>query len=190
MLKVEKLDIKNNPLNILIYHTEVYGEEVRLSYKGPINRRFITSFSNEIRFIFQEEIIVNRKLFAIFIELAQNLLFYSVETNCWRDKEKVGTIVITEVNDTYKVYTGNLIEKTKTKQIVDSCEFLNSLTRDELRQQRIKIADSEPKTEDSQGAGIGLIKVALTSTKPIKTEVKEMNEIFDFLILSTNVDKA
>ncbi|MEO1655345.1 MAG: DUF6272 family protein [Bacteroidota bacterium] len=45
-------------------------------------------------------------------------------------------------------------------------------------------------SEESRGAGIGIVQAALTSSNPIDFEIREFGEDFAFFLLSVKVKKA
>jgi hypothetical protein len=171
------------------YYTLTNKKNVLISYKGPVTDVIMAEISRDIRNKFSENPKVSRKVFAIFIELAQNILYYSAEKIRFGEhNDSVGTILITETSDHYTFSCGNLVENDYIQELVDSCAIVNSMNRDALREYK-REQRSAPKKERSKGAGIGLIQVALTADTPLKVEYIKVDETLSFFSLSVRIMK-
>ncbi|TAE45359.1 MAG: hypothetical protein EAY69_10380 [Cytophagales bacterium] len=176
--------------NFFEYHAQISNDNIILSYKGPLTDVLLSEFSRDIRKKMQEEDPkVGKKVFAIFMELAQNVLYYSKEENHFgQKKDKVGTLVIVAEEDSYRLITGNLVYKKDVPLLEDKCKIVNSLNRDELREYKRNLRNN-PNNEESKGAGIGLVQAALTSDNPLGVEVQEVGNNFAFFVLSVYVKR-
>jgi hypothetical protein len=170
------------------YHNYLSQDDVLLSYKGPLTDVLLSEFSHDIRVKLQEEEPkVGKKVFAIFMELAQNVLFYSKEFNMFgANRDRVGTLVIVNNGDYYQLMTGNLVYKHIVPELMEKCEKINSLDREALREYKRELRNA-PKSEESKGAGIGLVQAALTSGSQIEMRVKEYANEFAFYVIVVNV---
>lgn len=176
--------------NFFEYHTQISDEKIVLSYKGPLSDVLLSEFSRDIRQKLQDDDPkVGKKVFAIFMELAQNVLFYSKEENYFGDmRQKVGTLVIVNEDAYYRVVTGNLVYKKIIEVLKEKCEIVNSLDRDALREYK-RLLRNAPKGEESKGAGIGMVQAALTSESPLEIEIKELEGEYAFFVLAVDVMK-
>ena len=180
---------KSKGFDFFEYHTQLAQEDVVLSYKGPLTDVLLAEFSQDIRLKLQEEEPkIGKKVFAIFMELAQNVLFYSKEVNHFGKRDKVGTLVIVNTGDCYKLMTGNLLYKSIVSDLMEKFEKINTLGRDELREYKRELRNN-PKNEESKGAGIGLVQVALTSGNQIEMYIKEYENEYAFYVIVVNVKK-
>jgi hypothetical protein len=178
-----------NELNLFDYYTFTSGKNVLISYKGPVTDIIMAELSRDIRDKFADNPRASRKLFAIFMELAQNVLFYSAEKKISGDRtESIGTILITEANAHYTFGCGNLVENQYISELVEACEHINTLDRDALREYKREKRSGKP-GERSKGAGIGLIQVALTSENPLHAQYTQVNELHTFFSVSVKVLK-
>lgn len=169
------------------YHTQLAQDDILLSYKGPLTDVLLSEFSHDIRQKLQEEDPkVGKKVFAIFMELAQNVLYYSKEVNMFGNRDRVGTLVIINTGESYQLMTGNLVYKKIVPELMEKCEKINSFDRDELREYKRQLRNA-PKNEESKGAGIGLVQVALTSGNRVEMKVKEYANEFAFYVIVVNV---
>ena len=180
---------QKNAFDFFEYHNQISQENILLSYKGPLTDRLLAEFSRDIR----EKVASNpksgKKVFAIFMELAQNVLFYSKEENFFEgNRDKIGTLVILQTENHYRLITGNMVFKKNVESLLEKCEVINSLNREELRKYK-RTLRSQPQAGESRGAGIGLVQAALTSNNPLEVRVKELEDDFAFFILMVNVEK-
>ncbi len=176
--------------NFFEYHSQISHDSILLSYKGPLTDVLLSEFSRDIREKLQdEESKVGKKVFAIFMELAQNVLFYSKEKNQFgSNRDKVGTLVIVNEEHTYRVITGNLVFVKDVSFLQEKCDIINSLDRDALRDYKRELRNN-PNNEESKGAGIGLVQAALTSDNPLEVEMRPIGDEFAFFVVSVSVNK-
>jgi hypothetical protein len=167
-------------------------ENVLISYKGPINEKLIMEICSDIRLKLgsSEEII--QKVFSIFIELSSNVLNYSADIVrlFGKNGEPVGMITLNEKGGDYLLTTGNLIGLPQYQNFKKKCEFINALSREDLRkakrEQRIKSLE-ENEAEDR--AGIGLMRVALTANSPLAFDSINVDENYAFFTLTVNIKR-
>lgn len=176
--------------NFFEYYTQLSDDNILLSYKGPLSDVLLSEFSRDIREKMQKEHAkTGKKVFSIFMELAQNVLFYSKEENYFLGNvDKVGTLVIVQTETQYRLITGNLVYKHDVPLLQEKCEIINSLDRESLRQYKRSLRNA-PKEEESKGAGIGLVQAALTSANPLEIQIQELSGNYAFFVLYVNVKK-
>jgi hypothetical protein len=176
--------------NFFEYHTQISQNDVVLSYKGPITDILLSEFSRDIREQLQiMDPKAGKKVFAIFMELSQNVLYYSKEQNHFgHNHDKVGTLVIVHNDTHYRLITGNLVFKKDVPSLQEKCEVINSLDREGLREYKRTLRNN-PRSEESKGGGIGLVQAALTSESPLEMEIQELPTEYAFYIISVKVKK-
>ena len=102
----------NNKFNFFNHYAFLNQENVVITYTGPVTETVLAEISRDIQRKFGNNMKIGRKLFSIFIEMAQNILYYSCEVNhVGAHNERVGTIVVTETEEFYFVTAGNLVKK-------------------------------------------------------------------------------
>ena len=175
--------------NLFDYYTLTSNKGVLISYKGPVTDIIMSEISRDIRTKFTENPKASRKIFAIFMELSQNILYYSSEkVHFGNNNDSVGTILITETSDHYTFSCGNLVENEHIDELIEGCNTINSMDRETLREYK-REQRSKPQGKRSKGAGIGLIQVALTSGNPLNVEYREIDDALTFFSLSVRIDK-
>ncbi|MDX2301824.1 MAG: SiaB family protein kinase [Microscillaceae bacterium] len=175
--------------SLLDYYTPSHKKDIVLSYKGPVTDGLIADMGQDVRNLFAHEKQIKRKIFAIFIELAQNILYYSAEKSKYQDKQdSLGTLLITQTPEYYLLSCGNLIENIDAPSLLDRCCKINSLTREDLRSYK-REERSLPRSQKSRGAGIGLIQVALLSENRLGASFIEVSDQFTYFTLSIKITR-
>ncbi|TAE74421.1 MAG: hypothetical protein EAZ85_04765 [Bacteroidetes bacterium] len=163
-------------------------ENIVLSYKGPITTSLISGLNQEIQTKFKDNPRINRKLTSIYMELAQNIFYYSVEINQFGEGDKVGMIVVSQDIDNYYLITGNLIETKQGDFLKQQAEKINSLDVEGLRKYRLEIVES-PINPQSKGAGVGLIKACLVSENAVGVDIQMIDEHLSFYTIIIKIKK-
>ncbi len=177
-------------INLFDYYSFSNSKGVLLSYKGPVTEVIMAEISRDIRDKLSSNPSASRKLFAVFMELAQNILFYSAERITFANRnDSVGILLITENENDYTFSCGNLVENKQLEELLESCDAINTLDREDLRKFKREVRSRPVQDERSRGAGIGLIHVALTSRHPLQVEHRKLNERHSFFALSVRVSK-
>lgn len=179
----------SRPINIVDYYHNI-DENIHISYKGPIDEKILQVIGYYIEEILGKHPKAGKKVFKIFIELAQNISYYSAEKNIFKDGTKeigVGMVVIGETSDSYTFLTGNLVKNDDISAVIDKSELINSLNRDELREYKRKQRNLPHSIKG--GANIGLIQVALTSSNPLNIELSPIDDDHSFFSIAVKIDK-
>lgn len=174
--------------NFFEYHTQIAQDSILLSYKGPLTDILLSELSYDIRQKLHKDKKAGKKVFSIFMELSQNVLFYSKEMNRFGNYDKVGTLMILDNDEEYELVTGNLIYKKDVPRLLQKCEKINSMDRDTLREYK-RMLRSGPSHEESKGAGIGLVQTALTSGNKLTMRIRELDSDYAFYVLFVKVKK-
>lgn len=163
--------------------------ESLVSYKGPITPRIIATISSQLRK--QENIserVLNR-LFAIFIELAQNMQYYSSEVIRYAEiEEKIGWVQIFSKCDRFELHCGNALERRMVTKLLKHCEKVNQLNREDLRKMKRERRKSEL-DKSKKGAGLGLIQVAILADNPLEINALDVGQQYSWVVLKITINK-
>ncbi len=171
------------------YYQLTKQPNVMICYRGPVSDVILREISKDIRTKFSHDIHASRKIFAIYMELAQNILYYSSEKiNLSHRQDSIGTILLTQSPEHYIFSCGNLIENQYVQDMLEDCRLINSLDREALRQHK-REQRKAPRKARSKGAGIGLIQVALTSRLPLQMEHRQIDDNHSLLSITVRVHK-
>jgi hypothetical protein len=164
--------------------------QLLVSYKGAMNHDTLGEISRVIRqYANKISPKVSRKLFAIFIEIAQNIAYYSCERNYLGAEyydAGIGTVIIKEYANYYKIIAGNVVTKADADKIANKFSQISHLNREELREYKRTLRGQG---EELNKGNIGLLQIILTSHNPLHIELIPLDSQYSFYCLSTNVDK-
>jgi hypothetical protein len=178
--------------NFFNYYTRLKEDEnVIISYKGSISEALIMEMCGDIRESLGASPEITQKIFSIFIELSRNVIRHSIDKNLYGNhQDPVGLIVLSDSDNYYSLTTGNLTHNHSFKVFKEKCEQINTFERSHLRNlKREQRLLSYQEDEHNNHAGIGLIRVALTSTSPIILDYVELDNQFTFFTLTTQIHK-
>lgn len=159
-------------------------------YKGPLSIDLISFMANYLKNLLKnEEYSIVKRIFQIFIELTQNVSYYSAESVeiCKNMKCGVGWFGIKETKDSYLISTGNLILKEHEEKLRKNCNEINSLDEDKLRILKRKTR-SQSLIRDV-GAHIGLIQSSLISRNKLNYYIESVNDKFSFFEIEVKINK-
>ena len=173
-------------------HIKLANDKVLLYYKGAFDELVLAKIGNYLRNKFNDFPHAGRKLFAVFMELAENISLYSAETNLLETEADrnsgVGTLIIQETNESFRLSVANLIKTAVVEIIQKKCDEINQLDLAGLRS--LKKRNREGQREEGQrGGNFGLVQVAIKAESSLKTEVRYINEDFSYFVLSTEIQK-
>ncbi len=152
-------------------------KEAIIYYKGSVEDATLIQVSDYLRKRFPAAPTVTNKLFAIFVELAQNVSRYSAERNLLGEEEDtygVGTIELRKQEEYYLLQAQNVATNEAAQYLKKRCDEINQLDLKGLKDLRRQIR-SRPRTPDQRGGNIGLIQVAIRSGNPIEVTLKPLN---------------
>ena len=176
------------------YYRKMCERNIVLDFQGAISQDMLVGMAELIKSKFSQEFgraNIVKKIFAVFIEMAQNIAFYSAErVNLDTRHVDVGAgiIVVTEKEHVYTVTSGNMVANDAVADIIAHCNVINKMNREELKQffkQKIK----SNREIGKRGAGVGLIDIARKSGNPIMYEVTSIDDDNSFLVLSVKIQE-
>ncbi|MCQ2975307.1 MAG: SiaB family protein kinase [Bacteroidales bacterium] len=164
-------------------------DHVAISYTGMFDSEILSVLAQGIEGTLSKDDKVNKKVFKIFIELAQNISQYSIEReiNASGEDMGVGTMLIREFEDYFEFSTGNKTTMDLIIPVIEKCDNINSMTREKLREYR-RLQRNMP-ASNKGGGNIGLIQVALTAGNPIEYGVVKCEDNNYFYIVSVKINK-
>jgi hypothetical protein len=167
-----------------------YQENSLLIYKGAFTVNLISILGNQIRLLPEIDFKTVQKLFKIFMELTQNVSYYSAEVVDVKSGTSCGSgwVSIQNFEDSIRISTGNFIKPEHRPKLVSYCQEINSLSDLQLRTLKRDIRSQA--MERDTGAQIGLIQTSITSGSKLDFEVLPVDGKEDmFFIISTKTSK-
>ncbi len=161
-----------------------------LSYYGPLDINLISFLGNYIKGLVDTEKRVVMRIYKVFIELVQNVSYYSAElkyTSCEKRGKGIGWVNINEEQDFFSVTTGNKIFREHSTILIKNCNEINLLSEGELRELKRKTR-SRADVRDV-GAHIGLIHTGLISCNPLDIEILDLDKEYSYFQITVKIDK-
>lgn len=168
---------------------EEYQKNCLLTYQGPITVNLVSFLGNYIKSFINYDTKVLVKLFKIYIELTQNVSYYSAETKQVKNGVNcgVGWFTLQEFDDSFRITTSNRIMASDGDKLISYCNEINMLNDEELRELKRKTR-AQAMVRDI-GAHIGLIQTSITSGNKIDYSIEPVNKTQSRFTISTNINK-
>jgi hypothetical protein len=167
--------------------------DVILSFKGEMSQAILISIGDLLKEKLSQDDASQRvvkRVFFIFIELAQNIYHYSAERSIIQEQPAgTGVLFIRESATHFTIFAGNVVEPENAAGMVEACTAINRLSPADLKQ-RYKEQLRAPRKEGHAGGGLGLISVVRKAGNPIEAYTTAIDEKQTFLVLSIQVDKG
>jgi hypothetical protein len=165
-----------------------YNSETQLFYRGEFNSKVLSVLGKYIIQVIDNGSFASEKLFKIFMELCQNISFYSDERSKVETKEGIGIVFISYTNDQYHIQTGNIISNSDLEKISDKLKLIDSLDHQGLRE--LKRQQRHLERGEKGTANVGLIQVALTSEYPLIYNFNRINDENSFFSITASVNSS
>ncbi len=185
--------------DLLNYRQSINEKKIILSFEGRMSQEILRNLVETLK----EKLLhdkddlsegdksqyVVKRVFSIFIELAQNIQLHSAEQDFSDTKSKgSGIIVIRELESYFTLSSGNLCAQEDANKLKEYCEYINQLDAAELKKlykRRLK----EPKKENVRMGGMGLLDIARKSSNQIEFEMRPIEDEQVFSVLTIRIDK-
>jgi len=161
---------------------------VILAYKGIINNMVLSVFTRYIEDKLIKYAVISKKINRVLIELAQNISYYSEDQfKEYGNNKGMGIIFLKEEDDRFKFTACNKIKNELGSNILSKCEYINSLTKQQLVDFRAMQRNNAEKFE--KRCNIGLIQVAIISSNKLLPRLIRINEQFSYYVLNIIFNK-
>jgi len=178
--------------DVFEFYQFMQNHNVILSFKGEISQEILLSIGDLLKEKLSHEETQQRvikKVFFIFIELAQNIDRYSSENTVIEEKPVgMGVLFIRECDTHFTIFAGNVVSPDEAADITEQCAIINPLSPDELKRY-YKEQLKKPREEGKIGGGVGLISVVRKAGNPLETYSTNLDANRTFLVLSVQVNK-
>jgi hypothetical protein len=150
-----------------------FQEKSILLYQGALTVNLVSILGNQVRLLLAHDLKGVQKIFRVFVELAQNVSYYSAES--YETGSEVycgaGWISVQDLSNEYHITTGNRIKPEDAPTLIRHCNEINALDEDELRKLKRDLR-SQAMVRDT-GAHIGLIQSCIVSGNPLDFLITE-----------------
>jgi len=166
-----------------------FSDQVIMTYKGPFDKNIIGVFNSYIHSLEAKYPSLGKKIYSVFVELAQNISYYSAERTICNSNQEVGigALAIGESDDEFFFYSGNAVKNEHIEIVADRCNSINDLDKEGLRKFRREQLNLPSGEHDT--AHIGLIQIALTSCNPLEMSLIKLNSELSYFTLKVKINK-
>lgn len=175
--------------DIFDFYQKIHND-ILIGYTGTFDNQVLGVIAKNLGDVLEDESPkASKKIFKIFIELAQNIAFYSAETQTDATGATfgVGTLLVRNYQNSYLFATGNIVHTEKIQPVIEKCEKINSLDRDGLREYKRKQRNLPQGPKG--GGNIGLIQVALTADSTLKYNLIPIDDKHSFYAIGIEIQK-
>lgn len=138
-----------------------------ISYSGFITEEILTSIAKALRKKLEldgQDKFKSRRIFSVFVELFQNVIRYSAESQIKQDVEdpvdlRYGLLSIGEQDNVHFVCCCNLVNREDVSRLNETLARIKSMKREELKELYKETLRGET-PQYSKGAGVGFIEIA------------------------------
>lgn len=173
------------------YYKDNKNNNIILSFKGAVSQDILVEIGQIIRNKFGVDKSL-KKIFAVFVELSQNIMHYSSERVINpRDGKDVGVgiILFKEYDDTFMLTSGNQMKNSSRDRVVEKINRINELNQEQLKE-LYKEQRRKPQEDESKGAGLGLIEIARKSSDNINYKITEIDDENSFFVMNVKFKKG
>lgn len=161
-----------------------------ISYEGPFFIDLLTLMGNYLKLYTFDDPVAQKKLFKIYVELAQNVSNYAENKYILKNEKRevgVGSLHLCDKNQQYRFTTQNVVKKEDAKVLSQRCEIINTSDYHELKELKRELRKSAPSSK--YGARIGLIHAKLLSNNNLDYSVIEKDKDYSVFKITAKVDK-
>lgn len=179
--------------DVFEFYQFMQKQNVILSFKGEMSQQILVNIGDLLKEKLASEDTekqVTKKVFFIFVELAQNIHRYSADRGI-EDKKRAGTgvLFVKESANYFTIFAGNRVAPLEAKVTTEQCLAISRLTPNELKlyyKEQLK----QPREDETSGAaGLGLISIVRKAENPIVAYTIDIDTNETFLVLSVQVNK-
>ena len=162
---------------------------IMICFNGPFSHSIIEELGFAVRNHLEAEktaMAAVMDVFAIYIELAQNVKNYVDVRNMSIEHAKSSIITIARNGGIYSITSGNNVYKEDVPQIMENIEAINALDPQGLRKlYKEQLRKTTP--PESLGAGLGLMEIARHSSGKMSYNVRDIDDVMAFFSLTAHV---
>ena len=162
------------------------------SFEGALSQEILVSLAEMIKQrVYDDKHLETfaRKVFGIFVELAQNIQRYSSETETFDGKEiGTGSLIAFNTDKFYTITSCNKIKNSRIEFMKERCKHINSLDKEGLKA-FYKETLRKSEMEKSPTGGVGLIEMTRKSGLPLKFNFIEIDNESSHFIITIDIEK-
>lgn len=176
------------------YKDELDKKGIIASFSGPLSQGMLNGLGKTLKVemcTHKADEMTKTKVFAVLVELMQNMINYSAERAIVENDEssdiRFGIVAVGLQSSRYVVLCGNKVEIEK-KDILDRyLKKLLDMDKEQLKEYYKEKRRNQSLSSDSKGAGLGFIEIARKSSQPFEYELRTVDENYAFFTIKTYI---
>lgn len=177
---------------MLDLYPSITQKDVILMYQGAMSQTILATMALPLREA-EEDYLLSKRLFAIIIELGQNINHYSEKREfSIADRREVGCgmFVVQKTETDYIFTAANKIKTNKIDKMKKHCEYINSLNEKKLRQ-FYRTQRRATRSDGHYGGNIGFIEMVRKSNNPLETSfvILEKDETMAYFSIQVKMSR-
>lgn len=181
----------HDDFQITKYYNEFNKNGITAIFQGALSQSVLSEIAEDLKEKISDRETIKSKIFAIFIELAQNIYHHSADKRHFNTTDTdigVGIVSIRDLEKCYALSAGNMVKKHQREALEERCNHINQLDKESLteyyRQER-----KNARGKTSTGAHVGLIDMVRRSGNPLKIHFESVSDELSFFSITVTVDK-
>ncbi|BBB93516.1 SiaB family protein kinase [Methylomusa anaerophila] len=176
---------------------ELSSSDIIVSFNGAFTQKIIEEFGTAITSYLQKEKNMGKKdihnVFAIYIEQSQNIKNYFLKKPTGSNEHEISRrafesiIVIGRQEDRFFVCSGNLVSKEDVQELKARIDYVNSLTKDQLKKIYKETLKFGRRNADGDSAGLGIIDMARKASTKLEYMFIDHDEKYSFFTLKVSL---
>ena len=159
-----------------------------MSFKGNISSELISNVLEVVESKmdeYNESSKIRKKVYNVLVESLQNLYHHIEELpNEMREEfeSKFGILMVSRVEDRYKITTGNFITHDKVDVLRNKIDKINSMGKEELKDM-YKFILNHQRLSEKGGGGLGLVDIARKTGNKLDYTFEKFDDLYYFFNL-------
>lgn len=174
------------------FYKTMKAHEITLVYEGEITHQITKAFTSLTESNMSKDLesnAVQRKVFHVMVECLQNISKHA-DTFTKNDfaYSGRGIFMVSKAKDEYSVTTGNVIDNSKTSDLKELLEQINSLDKEGLKE-LYKTQMKEGRLSEKGGAGLGFIDIARKTGQKLIYHFLPVSDDSSFFLLTSTISR-
>ncbi|HER08032.1 MAG TPA: hypothetical protein ENO20_03895 [Bacteroides sp.] len=175
------------------YYSKLNGGDVLMAFKGNISSELISNVLEVVESRlddYTESSKIRKRVYNVLVESLQNLYHHiEILPEDMQNEydEKFGILVVSRVEERYKISTGNFIRHEKVDMLKNKIDKINSMSRDELKDM-YKFILNHQRLSEKGGGGLGLVDIARKTGNKLIYTFEKYDHRFYFFNLDVYID--
>lgn len=185
--------IKDTSSTVYDLYQQMYQENIISTYHGEFSQQVVNMFLKQARLDLSLRCankITFKRTYHVLVECLENILKHTAQlkNHATTRNEYEGIIVLSSTEDDYRITVGNLVNLDDQESLTKKIESINALNLEELKALHAETLKNGVLSEKN-GAGLGLIEIAVRSRNKLLYEFFNFNEKFTFFTLQTVISQ-